>query len=322
MMCMSLKWVTKMIGGRIIVVPDDLELRWQGYLEAFNKLIDYELTMAADSRKEAKRARRDRKVQSYQSDPGKEGRAKVRERGLHWLREIRENWFTASQEDLEPVARLFAQVLFILSNLFQGQRTQVFAEVTVDEFRRGEDTELGRFVEHMGGKTKDQHGSAVAFFLKAEADLTAFYLKYMRKHLRDAPKPQVFPIQRYPAQLGQSRQLLAIIGIGADELKAIMGVGSRRWHNTLSVEKMRAGQLTYPEFENLCSLRRHSAPTAQRDYNMESGRERDIEGVKQFVAMAGVHPDPRSSVEPFVLADIVAEEPGQGAQLQPPVEPF
>ncbi|KAF0288375.1 hypothetical protein FJT64_013250 [Amphibalanus amphitrite] len=189
MMCMSLKWVTKMIGGRIIVVPDDLELRWQGYLEAFNKLIDYELTMAADSRKEAKRARRDRKVQSYQSDPGKEGRAK-------------------------------------------------------------------------------------------------------------------------------SRQLLAIIGIGADELKAIMGVGSRRWHNTLSVEKMRAGQLTYPEFENLCSLRRHSAPTAQRDYNMESGRERDIEGVKQFVAMAGVDRDPRSSVEPFVLADIVAEEAIQAAEAK------
>ena len=92
------------------------------------------------------------------------------------------------------------QLYFILSNVFQGQRTQVFAEVAVDEFRRGEDTELGRFVEHMGGKTKDQHGSAVAFFLKAEADLTAFYLKYMRKHLRDAPKPQVFPIQRYPAQ--------------------------------------------------------------------------------------------------------------------------
>ncbi|KAF0295932.1 hypothetical protein FJT64_026171 [Amphibalanus amphitrite] len=47
MMCMSLKWVTKMIAGRIVVVPDDLELRWQGYLEAFNKLVDYELTMAA-----------------------------------------------------------------------------------------------------------------------------------------------------------------------------------------------------------------------------------------------------------------------------------
>ncbi|KAF0309800.1 hypothetical protein FJT64_016496 [Amphibalanus amphitrite] len=164
-----------MIGGRIIVVQDDLELRWQQYLEALGKLIDYELSMAADSRKEAKRARRDRKVEAYQNDPGTESRARVRERGLHWLREMQEFWFQACEDDPESVARLSAQVLYILSNLFQGQRTQVFAEVTVSEFRQGQSTEHGRFVEHQGGRTKDEHRSAVAF-LKAEAELTKFYL--------------------------------------------------------------------------------------------------------------------------------------------------
>ena len=65
-----------------------------------------------------------------------------------------ENWGDSCEEDRESVARLFPEIIYVLANLYQGQRTQVFAEVTVGEFRQGQNTEHGRFVEHQGGKTQ------------------------------------------------------------------------------------------------------------------------------------------------------------------------
>ena len=153
----------------------------------------------------------------------------------------------------------------------------------------------------------------MAFFLKAEADLTLFYRQHIRQHHTEAHKSdRLFPVSRYHAQLGQSRLLLAIISITVEQ-KAIMGVGSRRWHNTLSVEQMRSGQMTFPEYDALCSLRRHSAATARRDYNMDSRRERDLEGVRRFIGMAGVDPDPRSGLNSFTIMDV--------GELTPPPPP-
>ena len=117
-----------------------------------------------------------------------------------------------------------------------------------------------------------------------------------------------------------SQQELAVKEIfGCDDLTAIMGTRSRKWHATRSAQLLREGKITQQEHEDMRHYRRHSTETALIYYEMTSRESRDAAASRRFIDM-GI--DPEEGSEPSASpSKSTSPPPSPPTGTSPPLSP-
>ena len=289
LMLNAIKHVLAIIPRRVFLLGDDLAMEWTNLVTIITETLKGEEIRGRPQ----KRSRRVEKIAERQAelanDIGSERRLAARRAAHLWMSETMMSFANLDEQDsdlnLESYAKTFRQVLFVSVGLMHGQRTQVYAELTLDEFKNAERYPNGSLAAvRLAGKEAAMYGPATAIFPPSEAKFAEFYVSHVRKHLDGARSSNaLFPgLLRYPSL--QSEGTSRIFG---EPVEQLMGNQLRRWHVTTVERLYREGKITSQVRNDLCSFRRHSPKTSMVHYELVTRRERDMLASQTFYDFVG-----------------------------------
>ena len=192
--------------------------------------------------------------------------------------------------DIVAVAPTYRQVLYISAGL-HGQRTQVYAELTLEEFANARSRPDGPLAAvQMAGKEGAKYGPATAIFQPPGAESARYFLSHLRGHLPSAETSQaLFPGPlMYPSQQAEASSQFF-----GEPMRFLMGGQLRRWHTTVVEKFHREGKITSQARQDLCTFRRHATKTAQVHYDLVSREERDVLASQEFYRLVGATAESR-----------------------------
>ena len=284
----AIKHVLGVIPRRVFLLGDDLAVEWS----SLTAIVTETLKGEEQSARPAIRSRWVERVAKRQAellaDIGTERREAARQRAHQWMRQMMAAVVEGGEVvDLERDSMTFRQVLFISAAMPHGQRTQVYAELTVTEFETARASPDGSRLEsglpsgwQGGGQIWPGDGHPpppevefVEFYLwhlRHHLEFVEFYLRHLRHHLEAARGSSLlFPgLRMYPSQQGE-----LVREVFGEDVTYLMGVQLRRWHVTMVEQYHREGAISDRTRADLCSFRRHSEKTAQIHYDLSSRQE-------------------------------------------------
>ena len=284
------KHVLSIIPRRVFLLGDDLAVEWSSLVTIVTETLrGEEISARSDNR--ARRVEKAAKRQSeLEADIGTERRLAARLAAHEWMRDTLRS-VREGEGDIVAVVATYRQVLYISAGLLHGQRTQVYAEPTVEEFANARSRPDGSLAAvRMAGKEGAKYGPATAIFKPPEAEFARFYLSHLRGHLPGATTSKaLFPgLLAYPSQ-----QAEAVSEVFGEPVRFLMGGQLRRWHTTVVEKLHREGKISSQARQDLCTFRRHAPKTAQVHYDLVSRQERDVLASEEFCRVVSATAEPR-----------------------------
>ena len=138
MMLSALQHVLSIIPRRVFLVSDDLAMEWTSLVNIVSETLKYEEVKARPEQRSIRVTKAAERQTELENDIGTERRVAARRRAHEWMRRTIRT-IQANEEHVAAdasVAATFRQVLCISVSVLHGQRTQVYSELTVDEFSK------------------------------------------------------------------------------------------------------------------------------------------------------------------------------------------
>ena len=183
MMLSALKHGLSIISRRVFLVSDDLAMEWTSLVNIVSETLKHEEVKARPEQRSIRVTKAAERQTELENDIGTERRLAARRRAHEWMRRTIRT-IQANEEHVAAdasVAATFRQVLFISVSVLHGQRTQVYSELTVDEFSKATRHPNGsRSAMRLAGKEAGKYGPATAIFPPQEVEFTEFFLSELR----------------------------------------------------------------------------------------------------------------------------------------------